>query len=196
MTEKMVYVHPQEGIVRTMCEMHDTPDPEVKIFRFKQWDQLPESRPNDYQPGLKRDGSGLIGRARLISVYSWWNSEDDQDRGERTWYRVTARLETPPGYVDAYEATTRPEPKPEVVVSDAADHDAERTRLTAIEDKIVSCLEKGGRMVLSALKRKTHAYRFGDDWEKCLKSLTEQGELETTTDDAGRVWVCTTSGVT
>jgi hypothetical protein len=193
MTERTVLVCPQEGIFQTVCDVEDTPDPEVKHFLFKQW---PGKCPGTtyYESGIKNDGSGPRGRLRYISAYSYWNN--DFDIGERTRYRVTAQLETPPGYVGAYEATTKPEVVHEVVVSEAAGDDAERTRLTTIEDKIVSCLEKGGRMVLSALKRKTHAYRFGEDWETCLKNLTEQGELETKTDDAGRVWVCTTSVVT
>jgi hypothetical protein len=194
MTETNVTVVPEEGIFRTFCEMEDTPDPEVKIFRFKEWPGKFPDAPY-YPAGIKNDGSGPRGRLRYINAYSYWNSDFDIGKVVGR-YRVTAQLDAPPGYVGAYEATTKPEAKPEVVVSEAAGNDAERTRLTAIEDKIVSCLEKGGRMVLSALKRKTHAYRFGEDWEKCLQNLTEQGELETKTDDAGRVWVNTTTAVT
>jgi hypothetical protein len=192
MTEKIVSVLPREGIFRAACEIEDGPDPEVKTFRFKEWaGRFPDS-PFSYPCGMKNDGSGPRGKLRYIIV-----RDNDSGSDVVARYRVTAQLETPPGYVGAYEATTKPEVVvSEVVVSEAAGNEAERTRLTAIEDKIVSCLEKGGRMVLSALKRKTHAYRFGEDWEKCLQNLTEQGELETKTDDAGRVWVCTTSAVT
>jgi hypothetical protein len=187
MNEKIVSVIPQNGIFRAGCELEDGPDPSAKTFRFKEWAGRETDSPFSYPCGMKDDGSGPRGKLRYIIV---------RENGVVDTYRVTAQLDTPPGYVGAYEATTKPEAKPEVVVSEAADNDAERTRFTAIEDKIVSCLEKGGRMVLSALKRKTHAYRFGEDWEKCLQNLTEQGELETKTDDAGRVWVNTTTAVT
>ena len=37
MIEKAVLVSPQHGILRTTCEVEDTPDPEVKHFRFRAW---------------------------------------------------------------------------------------------------------------------------------------------------------------
>ncbi len=185
--ERAVLVLPREGVFGSTCEIEDTPDPGTKVFRFKEgcnW-------------GMHGD-TGPRGPLRFINVYSapaWISDSETFDPGRQlAQYRVTKQLETPPGYVGAYEGTTKPAPKVVEAPDLEAEKDRERTRLTTIEDAIILALDKGGRMVLSALKRKTHSYRFGEDWEKCLHHLAEQGELEIQTDGAGRQWVCTTTG--
>lgn len=175
------------------CEVVDTPDPQVKIFRFKEgctWGGSYEFN-RSCEPGT----------VQRIAVFNHWcKSPEEEEKCNvdikcEGHYRVTACLDVPPGYIVVLEGTTKPEPKAVDPVLALLANDAERTRLDSIENTIALAVEKGGRMVLSALKRKTNSYRFGEDWDKALQNLVEQGELETETDEKGRVWVSITSVV-
>src|SRR5208282_1315269 len=148
MMEKDVLVSPQHGIFRTKCEVEGTPDPEVKIFRFRSW-------PADIMAcSMSDDGSGPS-MLRFISVYASW--VPDVSVGEKEGrYRVTRKLETPDGYVGAFEGTTKPKPAEKPVTPDNG-RDAERA--LKIEDAIMTALESEPRMSLRTLKRKTNANR-------------------------------------
>jgi hypothetical protein len=183
MIEKAVLVSPQHGILRTTCEVEDTPDPEVKHFRFKAW-------PSGFQSGM-RDGVP-DGDLRYITVYSHW-SEFDVGEKEGS-YRVTAKLETPDGYVGAFEGTTKPKPADKPATPDNRP-DAERA--LKIEDAIMTALEREPRMSLRTLKRKTNAHRFSE-WESVLKKLADEGELtieEVPGLSKARTWVALASDV-
>jgi hypothetical protein len=175
--EKDVLVLPQHGILRTTCEVEDTSDPEVKHFRFRAW-------PSGFQSGM-RDGLPDY-PLRYISVYSHW-SEFDVGEKEGS-YRVTAKLETPDGYVGAFEGTTKPQPADKPA---APDNRPDAERALKIEDAIMTALEREPRLTLRALKRKTNANRFGQAWDDCLKSLADDGELRIQPDpqSAQRTWV-------
>jgi hypothetical protein len=187
MIEKAVLVSPQHGILRTTCEVEDTPDPEVKHFRFRAWPT------EGFQSGM-RDGLPDF-PLRYISVYSHW-SEFDVGEKEGS-YRVTAKLETPDGYVGAFEGTTKPKPADKPA---APDNRPDAERALKIEDAIMSALEREPRMTLRTLKRKTHAERFGQAWDDCLKSLSDEGELtienERGLTNRGRTWVALASVTT
>jgi hypothetical protein len=186
--EKPVLVSPQSGIFQTTCEVEDTADPEVKIFRFKSW-------PGPHASGLRWSGIREDGLPsfplRVISVYSYWPTVEGGDVGEKEGtYRVTAKLETPNGYVGAYEGTTKPVPK-EIdtpAVSDGRDTE----RAFKIEDAIMTALEREPLMSLRTLKRKTNAHRFGPAFDECLKSLADEGELTVETIQ-NRTWVALAS---
>jgi hypothetical protein len=175
--EKDVLVLPQHGILRTTCEVEDTPDPEVKHFRFKAW-------PSGFQSGM-RDGVP-DGDLRYITVYSHWSEFDVGEVEGR--YRVIAKLETPEGYVGAFEGTTKPKPADKPATPDNRP-DAERA--LKIEDAIMTALEREPRITLRTLKRKTNANRVGQAWDDCLKSLADDGELRIEQDpqSAQRTWV-------
>jgi hypothetical protein len=133
---------------------------------------------------------------RIICIYSapeWLHNSDTFDPGTQLGsYRVTAKLDAPDGYAAAYEGTTKPEPKPvNIPVNDQAESDAAQTRMLGIEDAIMTVLERENRITLRTLKRKTHAERHGEDWEKCLQSLAEGGELEIEQDSEvrQRTWI-------
>jgi hypothetical protein len=176
--EKPVLVIPERGIFRTTCEVEDTADAEVKVFRFKNW-------PADCS-GIR--GGLPDGDLRYITVYSRWS---EFDVGEQEGcYRVTAKLETPEGFVAAFAGTTKPAPKP-VIVPTSSDSPAPK-----IEDAIMCALERESRMTLRTLRRKTNAHRFGQSWDDCLKRLADAGELRIEQDpqSAQRTWIVLASG--
>ena len=174
MVEKTVFVHPQEGILRTLCEMTDTEDPELKIFRFKEW-------PGNRQSGMRADGSEPIGQVRIIDVFSYWNNDHDIGTIEGS-YRVTKKLDAPPEYVAAYEATTKPLP---ASVAEMESNAAGRCELA-----IMSALESEERMTLRALKRKISAHRF-PQFDAVVQRLSDEGEIQVQADPghAQRTWV-------
>ena len=110
---------------------------------------------------------------------------------------MTAKLETPEGYVGAFEGTTKPQPADKPA---APDNRPDDERALKIEDAIMSALEREPRMTLRTLKRKTHAERFGQAWDDCLKSLSDEGELtienERGLTNRGRTWVALASVTT
>jgi hypothetical protein len=178
MTEKDVLISPQHGILRTTCEVEDTAEPEVKHFRFKAWPT------EGFQSGM-RDGLPDY-PLRYISVYSHW-SEFDVGEKEGS-YRVTAKLETPDGYVGAFEGTTKPQPADKPAPNDGPDDAADRMWRT--EDAIMRALESGPRLTLRTLKRKVSAHRL-KAFDETLKKLADEGELEIKTDpeQPQRTWV-------
>lgn len=188
MNEKMVYVWTVGGAIRTLCEVENTPDADTKIFRVKEWPKIPRvcdcgkvHSGTDRWSGQRQDGTP-DGQVRGFSVFDSDNSVD---------YRVTAKLDTPDRYVAAYEVTTKPEHKPVDVpaVNDAQAPDA--GRMLKIEDTIMCVLERETRITLRSLKRKTHAERFGADWDTCLQSLADGGELQIEQDPQvpQRTWI-------
>jgi hypothetical protein len=126
------------------------------------------------------------GDLRYITVYSHWSEFDVGEVEGR--YRVIAKLETPEGYVGAFEGTTKPKPADKPATPDNRP-DAERA--LKIEDAIMTALEREPRITLRTLKRKTNANRVGQAWDDCLKSLADDGELRIEQDpqSAQRTWV-------
>jgi len=186
-----VYVSPQMGIFTTTCEVLDTPDPETKIFRFKEWPGIPDGWHYN-QGGLEKDGAGgwrPVGALRIISVYS--ASEYDRtgkgrDMGEELGrYRVTAKLPAPDGYVGVYEGTTLPEEK-----ESEPEPTPDSGRAITVEDMILSALDSVPRMTLRDLKRKLSAHRY-PLFDECLRGLADEGALtiEPDAEYPKRMWV-------
>ena len=103
---------------------------------------------------------------------------------------MTTVLDTPPGYIAAYEGTTKPEVK-----SDNAEDDTQDRRVK-IEDAILLALESEPVMSLRELRRKTHAERYGQWWDSCLKRLEDDGDVVIEKEDVramekSRTWVLT-----
>jgi hypothetical protein len=148
------------GIFSTVCEVLDTPDPDTKVFRFKdgaRWGSThadPKPQPE---------------AVRHISIYSHWS---EMDVGAKDGaYRVTAALEIPPGYIAVLEGTTKPQIQQESVVNGNGDE-------TRCEIAIMAALESEPSMSLRRLKRKISAHRL-PAFDVCLKRLAELGELRT-----------------
>lgn len=162
------------GIFHSVCEVQDTPDPETKIFLFKDGCEWKAAR---Y-------------RIRGISLWEWWptNLQEEIERAPipvpNSKYRVLRNLEAPPGYVAVLECTTRPESRP-------VEHEPVSNDVSKCEAAILEALADGSRMTLYNLKRKTHAERFGAMFEKCLGSLEDAGEIRLEQDAtvAKRTWV-------
>ena len=157
--QAVLVIGPGFGILSTVCEMLDSPEgTENKIFRFKtgcKWRVDPNP-------------------IRRIHVFSYWPFPDEgQEIGECLGrYRVTRKLETPPGYVAAFEGTTRPEVS--VAVPTVEDPDTARC-----ESAIMSALEAESPMPVRILKRRTHPERFRDGlWDECLQGLADAGEIQ------------------
>src|SRR6266852_9249154 len=99
-TEKvaLVWIHYCNGLgmFRSACEVLDTPEPETKVFRFKEgceWGMW--------------DGSKKPTDVRKLVLYSSWSEfAVGQREGQ---YRITRALELLPGSVAVLEGTTRPE---------------------------------------------------------------------------------------
>ena len=152
------------AIFSTFCEVVDTDDPEVKIFRFKEgckwgaWDGSKDPR------SVKKLAVGTVGECE----------------GR---YRVTAALDVPPGYVAILEGTTKPETAPE----ESAPVNETEVRC---ELAIIAALDTEPRMTLRTLKRKVSSHRF-PAFDECLKRLADQGELSVSPDPAQpqRTWV-------
>jgi hypothetical protein len=181
--EKSVLVlGPVFGIFPTVAEVLDSPEgPENKIFRFRDA-ECPEYR-------NRGEWSERWHRVKSINVYSYWPPPNSLDEpGEREGeYRVCRRLETPPGYIAVLEGTTKPKAEP--AASAPVDPEAGKC-----EQAIIDAMAAEPRMSLYALKRKTHAERFGLDlWEKCIKALTDTGEIRLETErgltSRERTWV-------
>lgn len=175
--QRAVFAGAQLGMICASCEVVDTPDPEIKIFRFKEWSKDDfnghEVRPNGKLCSIivheqPRWGMDLPGRPNVIGRY-----------------RVTAELETPHGYVAAYEATTKPEPE-----TPKEAPGTESSPSLAAEEAIMSVLETVGRMTLRDLKRKVSAHRF-PNFDDCLRTLADEGELslEPDAEYPKRMWV-------
>ena len=188
-TEKTAIVGLRRGgTFRSTCDVLDTVDPYIKFFRFKagcQWGSA----------------NGVVKVAspdaiRILTIYSHW-TEFDVGKNEGA-YRVTAVLDPPPGYIAAYEATTKPEVKP------ANANDTTEEMRFRIENSIMLALESGMGMPLRTLKQKTHASRYGQQWDSCLKRLVDACALlieeRRALNGASRTWVLippdTTSAVT
>ena len=160
---------PVFGIFSTVAEVLDSPEDGNKIFRFRE--------------GCKwhAEANGV----KSISVWSHWPEKDtgtEEPGVKEGSYRICKKLDTLPGYVAVLEGTTKSEPKTEdtrpVVSSEAL----------RCEDAIMQALESEPRMPLRALKRKTHAHRFGAQWDDCLQDLADAGEIRL--EEAGaRTWV-------
>jgi hypothetical protein len=172
MNEKVVLVGVKPyGIFRSVCDVEDTADPEVKIFRFRE--------------GVNW-GSFNCPKPRAITrlhVYHHW---EEFDVGEcEGKYRVAAVLETQPGYIAVFQGTTKPEEIREVSSPNHANEDDCRCELAIME-----ALDKEPRLTLRTLKRKVNANRF-PAFDECLKRLANEGELSVEPDTAmpQRTWV-------
>ncbi len=172
------------GIFRSACDVLDTAHPDVKVFRFKEGCQWGSTN------GVVKPASPNA--IWHLTIYSHW-SEWDVGKKEGA-YRVTTVLDTPPGYIAAYEGTTKPEVK-----SDNAEDDTQDRRVK-IEDAILLALESEPCMSLRELRRKTHAERYGQWWDSCLKRLEDDGDVVIEERRAGngksRTWVLTPTAVT
>ena len=172
--ERAVLVSPQSGIFGSTCEVIDTQEPETKILRFKEWS---DTRAGAWDSVFY----GPLGVLRFVHVY---DSPDWNTNTELCRYRITAKLETPDGYVGAYLGTTKPESQKE-----DAPRASESSRSSDVEDMILSALTTG-RMTLRDLKRKVSAHRI-PDFDDCLKTLVDEGELtlEPDAEYPKRLWV-------
>jgi len=144
---------PVFGIISTTAEILDSPNgPDYKIFRVKQGEP--------WTPG----------KHKTIFVHSRWSSFDTGEMEGR--YRVCRRLEAPPEFVAVFEGTTLPEPKEKPV----ADNDYPTPRVFRCENAILDALA-AGRASIRELKRRTHATRYGQDWDTALGNLQREGEI-------------------
>lgn len=168
--KSVVVIGPIFGAFSSVCEVLDShTGPEYKLFRFRdccKW----HAKTNP----LKQ-----------INIFSHWSEESVGNCEGR--YRVTKKLDTPDGFIAAYEGTTAAHE-----ARDAApkfDPDSAKCEAAILDAMIAEA-----RMTVYALKRKTHADRFGKDlWETCLQTLVDAGEirLETTRGltKKERIWV-------
>jgi hypothetical protein len=167
------------GMFRSACDVLDTADPSVKVFRFKEGCQWGSTN------GVVKPASPDA--IWTLTIYSHW-SEFDVGKKEGV-YRITAVLDVPPGCIAAYEGTTKPEVQP------ASANDDTEDRRFQIENSIMLALESEPCMPLSTLKRKTHAYRHGLQWDACLNRMAEAGDLvieeRRTISGQVRTWVLT-----
>ena len=98
-TERAVFARAQLGMIYASCEVVDTPDPETKIFRFKEWTK------DDFNGNEVRPNGKLC--SIIVHEQPRWRMDLPGGPKKLGEYRVTAELETPHGYVAAYEATTK-----------------------------------------------------------------------------------------
>ena len=171
------------GIFRSTCDVLDTSDPDVKVFRFKEGCQWGSTN------GVVKPASPDA--IWHLTIYSHW-SEFDVGKKEGT-YRVTAVLDTPSGCIAAYEGTTKPEAQPANTDGYAQD------KRFKIESLIMLALESEPRMPLREIRRKTHAERYGQQWVSCLKRLVDAGDVlieeRRTISGRFRTWVTGTASV-
>ena len=177
-TERAVFARAQLGMIYASCEVVDTPDPETKIFRFKEWTK------DDFNGNEVRPNGKLC--SIIVHEQPRWRMDLPGGPKKLGEYRVTAELETPHGYVAAYEATTKAEPE---TTKDSAP-DTESSRVFSAEDAIMSALETVGRLTLRDLKRKVSAHRF-PNFDDCIQALADEGELslEPDAEYPKRMWV-------
>jgi hypothetical protein len=172
--EKLALVICEFKIFRSVCEVQDTPDPETKILRFREGCEWKAAR---Y-------------RIRGISLWAYWpqNLQEEIERAPipvpNSKYRVLRKLETLPGYAAVLECTTRAEAMP-------VEHEPVSNDVIKCESAILDALADEPRLTLYNLKRKTHAERYGELFEKCLSSLEDVGEIRLEQDAtvAKRTWV-------
>ena len=173
--EKTALVSHANGIFRTTCEVLDTPDPDNKIFRFKDgctWGSA-------YSPYPKPKPRQIT----FVSIFSLWKSEFEVGEKEGR-YRITRVLEPTDGYSVVLEGTTKPEVQPTAApVED-----------TRCELAILAALESEPRITLRDLRRKVHAYRY-PSFHACLKRLHIEGKLQILAErgltDKERTWIIT-----
>jgi hypothetical protein len=172
---------PVFGIFRSVCEVSDAADPDIKIFSFR-----------DSAPW--RESSGPL-RCITTTNHPTDLKYDEMDESYKVLerYRVVKKLETPPGFVAVFEVTTKPKPVEVSAPEPKNDEHAGRC-----EDAILEVVEADKRITLRSLRKKTHGERFGPDlWDKCLQTLVNAGEIRLEPDATApkRMWVIYQDGL-